>query len=43
MGYDIFVSNIITGFSIGIGSALANYFVTKHLITLIENKKGIGN
>ncbi len=35
---DNFVTNIFTGFSVGLGSGLANYFVFKKLLKDRESK-----
>jgi len=39
INYDLFVSNLVTGFSVGIGSVIANYFVQKSLVSKIEKLK----
>jgi hypothetical protein len=36
---DLYIGLIITGLCTGLGSAIANYFVNKHLIERIENIK----
>lgn len=33
----IFINNVTNGFSVGIGSALGTYLVTRHFIKRMEN------